>query len=313
MQVTRASQDYSAHCFCFILALSITPFGQHWMQRLNHSQATCRSRKRSLSMEADPAKLKAFCNSKKAWKQSAGEWIHKLRSSTQHNTVPAERMTPWYRLQHKWTLRTCCSVKKTDRDCLYAMSRSWRATQRGRGLPVARGSGWGQGKDKARASFSRVERALSLPTVRAAGLCEHTENCWIIHGKQASCAAHELHLNEPADSASAVGDKGRWSQDGALASRCLLPAVSVFWVIFKTSPTPFKVRRESILRSCWVKGHCWGAPWWSSGWDCTPNAGGPGSIPGQGTRSHTAQLRVSKPQLKILCAANWKADPACHN
>ena len=30
-----------------------------------------------------------------------------------------------------------------------------------------------------------------------------------------------------------------------------------------------------------------------------PNAGGPDSIPGQGTRSHMAQLRVCMPQLKI--------------
>ncbi|TEA14718.1 hypothetical protein DBR06_SOUSAS3110025, partial [Sousa chinensis] len=33
-----------------------------------------------------------------------------------------------------------------------------------------------------------------------------------------------------------------------------------------------------------------------------PNAGGPGSIPGQGTRSHMPQLRVHILQLKILCA-----------
>ena len=30
-----------------------------------------------------------------------------------------------------------------------------------------------------------------------------------------------------------------------------------------------------------------------------PNAGGPGSLPGQGTRSHMTQLRVRTPQLKI--------------
>ncbi|TEA32356.1 hypothetical protein DBR06_SOUSAS5210050, partial [Sousa chinensis] len=30
-----------------------------------------------------------------------------------------------------------------------------------------------------------------------------------------------------------------------------------------------------------------------------PNAGGPGSIPGQGTRSHIPQLRVCTPHLKI--------------
>ena len=31
----------------------------------------------------------------------------------------------------------------------------------------------------------------------------------------------------------------------------------------------------------------------------TPNVGGPGSIPGPGTRSHMLQLRVCMPQLKI--------------
>ena len=35
----------------------------------------------------------------------------------------------------------------------------------------------------------------------------------------------------------------------------------------------------------------------------TPNAGGPGLIPGQGTRSCMPQLRAHMPQLKILHAA----------
>ncbi|TEA39739.1 hypothetical protein DBR06_SOUSAS31510006, partial [Sousa chinensis] len=30
-----------------------------------------------------------------------------------------------------------------------------------------------------------------------------------------------------------------------------------------------------------------------------PSAGGPGSIPGQGTRSHMPQLRVRMPQLRV--------------
>ena len=34
-----------------------------------------------------------------------------------------------------------------------------------------------------------------------------------------------------------------------------------------------------------------------------PNAGGPGSILGQGTTSHMSQLRVHVPQLRILHAA----------
>ena len=35
----------------------------------------------------------------------------------------------------------------------------------------------------------------------------------------------------------------------------------------------------------------------------TANAGGPGSIPGQGTRAHTLPLRVHVPQLETLYAA----------
>ena len=49
-----------------------------------------------------------------------------------------------------------------------------------------------------------------------------------------------------------------------------------------------------------------------------PNAGGPGSISGQGTRSHVLQLRARMLQLKILHAAtkdptHHNEDPACCN
>ena len=45
---------------------------------------------------------------------------------------------------------------------------------------------------------------------------------------------------------------------------------------------------------------------------CAPKAAGPGSIPGQGTRSHMLQLRVRMPQLKISSAAATKIeDPVC--
>ena len=43
---------------------------------------------------------------------------------------------------------------------------------------------------------------------------------------------------------------------------------------------------------------------------CSPNAGGPGSIPGQGTRSHMAQLRIWVPQPEISHAAS-KTHSAC--
>ena len=45
----------------------------------------------------------------------------------------------------------------------------------------------------------------------------------------------------------------------------------------------------------------------------TPNAGGLGSVPGQGIRSHKPQLSVCGPQLKILHAAKKIKDPACYN
>ena len=44
---------------------------------------------------------------------------------------------------------------------------------------------------------------------------------------------------------------------------------------------------------------------------CAPNAGDPGSIPGQGTRSHMLQLRVCMPQLKTPYAET--KDSICHN
>ena len=42
-----------------------------------------------------------------------------------------------------------------------------------------------------------------------------------------------------------------------------------------------------------------------------PNAGGLGSIPGQGTRAHMQQLRAHMPKLKIPHAAT--KDPTCCN
>ena len=43
------------------------------------------------------------------------------------------------------------------------------------------------------------------------------------------------------------------------------------------------------------------------------NAGGLGSIPCQGTRSHVLQPRIHMPQLKISHAATNVKDPTCHN
>ena len=44
-----------------------------------------------------------------------------------------------------------------------------------------------------------------------------------------------------------------------------------------------------------------------------PNAGGPGFILGQGTRSHTMQPRVHMLQLKILHTTTKIKDPVCPN
>jgi len=44
-----------------------------------------------------------------------------------------------------------------------------------------------------------------------------------------------------------------------------------------------------------------------------PNSGSPGSIPGQGTRSHMPQLRVRMPQVKISHAATKIKDLGCHS
>ena len=45
---------------------------------------------------------------------------------------------------------------------------------------------------------------------------------------------------------------------------------------------------------------------------CSPNAGGLGSIPGQGTRSHMPKMGARKLQLKkILGATRWIKDVTC--
>ena len=45
----------------------------------------------------------------------------------------------------------------------------------------------------------------------------------------------------------------------------------------------------------------------------TPNTGGPGSVPGQGTRSHMSQLRVCTPQLRVHMQQLKTQDPTCLN
>ena len=43
------------------------------------------------------------------------------------------------------------------------------------------------------------------------------------------------------------------------------------------------------------------------------NVGGPGAIPGPGTRSHMLQLRVRMPQVKIPHATSKTEGPVSHN
>ena len=66
-----------------------------------------------------------------------------------------------------------------------------------------------------------------------------------------------------------------------------------------TDTIPFTIASKRILRGTslvvqWLRLH-------------TPNAGGPGLIPGQGNRSHMLQLRVRMPQLKIPHAATKRS------
>ena len=54
-----------------------------------------------------------------------------------------------------------------------------------------------------------------------------------------------------------------------------------------------------------------GLSWWSSGWFCSPNAGGLGLIPGQGTRSHMLQIKIPHAttktwQSQINIFLKWK-------
>ena len=77
---------------------------------------------------------------------------------------------------------------------------------------------------------------------------------------------------------------------------------------FVSGPHPFSEDTESWesppKRHTWVKATALGASllvqWLRLR---ASNAGGPGSIPAQGTRSHMLQLRARMPQLKILYAA----------
>ena len=45
-----------------------------------------------------------------------------------------------------------------------------------------------------------------------------------------------------------------------------------------------------------------GLPCWSSGYDCTPNAGGPDWILGQGTRSPMLQLKILPAANEVRCS-----------
>ena len=45
----------------------------------------------------------------------------------------------------------------------------------------------------------------------------------------------------------------------------------------------------------------------------TPNAGDPGSIPGQGTRCHMPQLSIYMPQIKVLHTTTGLAQPTENN
>ena len=61
-------------------------------------------------------------------------------------------------------------------------------------------------------------------------------------------------------------------------------------------------------------GPFWGFPWLYSGWLRTPSSGGPGLIPGQGTRSHMLQLKIPHAATKTWCSQikKWRKRGLCN-
>ena len=59
---------------------------------------------------------------------------------------------------------------------------------------------------------------------------------------------------------------------------------------YDTNQHIYKTKTGTSLLVQWLRLH-------------TPNAGGPGSIPGQGTRSHMLQLNIPYTEMKIPLAA----------
>ena len=108
-------------------------------------------------------------------------------------------------------------------------------------------------------------------------------------GKESSCNAGDLG-SVPGLGRSSGEGKGYPLQYSGLENSmdCIVHGVAKSWTRlsdFYRSP----LTQGTSLVVQWLRLHA-------------PNTGDPGSIPGQGTRPHMLQLRVCKPQLKILHA-----------
>ena len=76
-------------------------------------------------------------------------------------------------------------------------------------------------------------------------------------------------------------------------------------------PLNLSSHSSSVFKGKWISDVIWCLGQWLR--SHAPNAGGLGSIPGQGARSHTPQLGVWMLQWKTLHAATKTKDPVCHS
>ena len=89
-------------------------------------------------------------------------------------------------------------------------------------------------------------------------------------------------------------ERSYWMPRSKHENRCIVKAQ------LSRISEPWTQRGKTSLAVQWLRLHA-------------PNAGGPGSIPGQGTRSHMWQLRAHMLLLKIPNTATKVKDPACLN
>ena len=129
--------------------------------------------------------------------------------------------------------------------------------------------------------------------------CQVTRQLWIFAiGPESPLPAFSLALPYPVSSA--------WPHKNA-SPFAIMPASSPYpcWEYFSfpsipwTSFSYFSIKIQLRKKNS-AEGTSLMVQWLRL---LTPNAGSPGSVPGQGTRSRMPKLRVRMPQLKILHAA----------